>query len=714
MTVTLIQIDAWDPEEGEAVTLRAASHDDPAACHLDGHVWWPSIAELPKLRYDFFSGSFDGQIDTPSSSVTLMTEAFPTLPRLALADARFRLWTGELGDDFADYVLRFDGIVTAQPKVEALTASLPFAVDDRWLDMPVLDLYAGTTGIEGEAGQKGTPKPWALGQPRYVPGQLIDSVDTILQLSAYGEVQGIDVALERLNRFGASAGDHGSLATLKAATIPRGGWATCKALGLVRHGAPLDGLPSYILRGDAAGPDGWARKPGELIRRIADKLGKADRVSDTSLNALDVARPWNLSIYVGDQVTARDLIQRIAASVNAVAGVSWLGQLFVVPIDIGAPDLTLRSDGTAMPVVGDVQQIEVGQPYWRIALQAQRTWQVHDLADIAFSALLVDRGRYDAEATYREGDIVDMPDGSRWLHIATSPSVGVTPGSDPEVWFEMSAALSTHDILYPDGTPVADLQPAEPGATAGAPAGTFVADKLAEQIVAEAAELLELVQAQRAAFSELLTSYLNRQLLEETRDARLNAISYLNGESLHTVQRRETQERIEGDTAIVTDMALLGAKSGDGTAWNLDLTTVRVSPTQALGEKFSELEASIATAEGQISANYSELQTAIADEEEARITAITTLTAAVDTLESDTAAAITSVQDAIADEASARATAISALEASVAGDIAAEVATLEDAIADEASARASALSTVNTTLGSHTSSISSQIGRAHV
>ncbi|KKC24848.1 hypothetical protein WP12_16555 [Sphingomonas sp. SRS2] len=428
MLATLIQIDAYDPVAAATVTLRAASHDHPAVCHLNGQLWWPAIAELPKLRYDFFSGSFDGVIDTPSSNLTLMTEAFPTLPRLALADARLQLWTGEVGAAWAGFTQRFDGIVTGQPRIDELTAAIEFAVDDRWLDTPVLDLYAGTTGIEGEAAQKGTPKPLSLGQPRYAPGVLIDSANNVLQLSSYGTVQGIDTALEKLNRFGAATGNHASLAALVAAAIPPGKWATCNALGLVRHGAPLQGLPSYMLRGDAAGSDGWVRKPGQLIKRLAELRGFVSRVSEASVDALDISRPWNLSIYLAEQVTLRDIIQRIAASVNAVAGVSWMGQLFVVPIAIGAPATTLRSDGTAWPPVGDVAQIAVGQPYWRMAVQAERTWEVHALSDVAFTAELIDRGTYDAGETYREGHIVFSPTtGARYLYVSTTPTAGNAP-----------------------------------------------------------------------------------------------------------------------------------------------------------------------------------------------------------------------------------------------------------------------------------------------
>lgn len=384
MLATIIQIDAWDPVAAATATIRLASHDDPSVCHLNGQIWWPAIRRLPALRYDFFSGAFDGQIGTPSSTVEIGLEDFPTFARLILADGRVRIWTGNLGDAFGSYTLRFDGIVSAQPAISNLSASIEFAVDDRWLDEPLLDLFLGVGGVEGEAGQKGTPKPLAVGQPRYAPGVMIDSTNMVLMLSGYGPVQGTATALERLVRFGSSTGNYASLSALLAASIPAGGWGTCNALGLVRHGAKLAGLVSYLLSGDNGGVDGWVRKPGQLIKRLCEIRGYVGKVSEASVDALDAARPWNLSAYLSDQVTIREIVQRIAASVNAAAGVSWLGQLFVVPIGIGTPAGTLRSDGTTLPVIGDVEQVPVQAPYWRMAVQAQRTWAVHQQSDIAY------------------------------------------------------------------------------------------------------------------------------------------------------------------------------------------------------------------------------------------------------------------------------------------------------------------------------------------
>ena len=125
MKAWLIQIDAYDG--ATATTLRMASHDDDRLCHLDGQTWWPVIAKLPTLRYDFFDGSFDGgSITSPSGTLEANIEAIPSLPRLAIHDARIRIWGGELGDAFSSFVLTFDGRVKEQPSVDGGAMSISF------------------------------------------------------------------------------------------------------------------------------------------------------------------------------------------------------------------------------------------------------------------------------------------------------------------------------------------------------------------------------------------------------------------------------------------------------------------------------------------------------------------------------------------------------------------------------------------------------------
>lgn len=385
----VIQIDGWDPVAAAAVSICAASEDDDRICHLDAQTWWPAIARLPVLSYDFFSGDFDaGRIETPSGAFVLSVDPFPNLPRYALGGARFRLWSGTPGDAWGSWTLRFDGVVVAQPSISDGLARIDFRVDDRWADSPLLTTYAGSGGSEGVAELLGQPKPLVIGAPRFAGGTMINVTDNIVQLHGYGVIEDVEIAFEAGAQFGASSGDYANYGALLAATIAAGGWATSKAAGLVAFGAPPAGRLSFHVKGDKAGPGGWVQKPGAVINRLALLSGGTGKIASGTMTALDTARPWNVSLAITEQVTARELIQRVAASVNAVAGISWTGKLWVQPVGIGTPTITLAADGSALPPVGRVEQVGIAAPFWRLAIEAENTWQVHSASEVALVDLV--------------------------------------------------------------------------------------------------------------------------------------------------------------------------------------------------------------------------------------------------------------------------------------------------------------------------------------
>jgi len=505
MKGALIEIVARAAGTLAPVTLRMASVDDSRVCHLNDTVWWPAISKLPKLSYDLFSGEFDGQVGTPASNLSFSCLPFDGAPALRYAGAPVRIWTGDVGAPFDSWIQRFDGRVKAQPSIDAGIATASIAVDDAWLDQPVLGTYAGTGGAEGSADLKGTAKPLALGAPRYASGVLVDVANSVVQISGAGPIAAVEAALDKLSRFPASIADYADHIALVAASIPAGRFATCLAEGKVRHGAPPEGTLSYLVKGDTGGrSSGYPRYAGELIRRIADIVGAGDRVDQASLDALDAVRPMPLSIQVTAQTTARELIQRIAQSVNAVAGVSWLGKLFVARIGaIGDVMATLQADGSALPPVSSVKQLENGTPWWRVDIKAQPTWTVHALSDIAFAAPLTPRGLYVAGTTYREGDIVDLSDGSRWLYVSTTPGAGALPGP---AWYEMSPAI---EATYADGTTIDEWKPATKGAdkTSDTPTGAAVDAGLNEDGTVKngkvPTEAVQVSAVQKVAFATL-------------------------------------------------------------------------------------------------------------------------------------------------------------------------------------------------------------------
>lgn len=716
MLAVVAQIDGWDPVARAAVAITAASHDDAAVCHLNEQTWWPSLVKLPTLRYDLFDGAFAGKIIAPSSSLSMRIEPWPDFGRYSLAGARIRLWVGELGAAWDAYTLRFDGRLSNQPAIADGQASIEFAVDDSWLDTALLATYAGTTGAEGPAELKGQVKPLAIGRPRYVAGTLIDSVNSVFQVSN-GPVVAIEAAMEKLARFGDPVADYATYADLVAATIAPGKWATACAIGMARFGAPPTGQVSFLVSGDNAG--GWARLPGAVIRRIAAKAGGAARVAGTTLAALDVARPYPVSVYLDQQTTARDIIQNIAASVNAVVGVSWTGQLFALPIAIGAATMTLAADGSSLPPVEKVEQVEIATPWQKLTVAAERAWTVHALADIAFTATLVDRGRYSAEETYREGNIVDLADGSRWLFQATTPAIGQAPVEGSAYWTNINPPTKAADIAYADGSTVEDFKPAEPGATNSAdpdsafgPDGT-IRDQLEqiEQIVGaieiltglpKADDLLDAAQSLVDQTQLKAMAQLADQLRSVADKARFDALTHIEGVPNGTVIKRVDTERREGDQLLAESISLVKA-SAEGTAGQLDAEVLRIDRALIDGDQASALalesvraqfDTDVDGVKAAAVADVTRLDQAQADAEQATASALQDVRAQFETRSAELDAGVRRLDSAVATGDAAQAASLQEVTASLDGRVNAQATRFDQALVDATQAQAAQISGV--------------------
>lgn len=462
MRAHLIEILARD-SEGVMVPVRAASVNDSRVCALDGYTWNPAIVTLPVLRYDFFGGAFQNAVSVPRADFTLATEALATIPPELLAvlrfgSARVQIWSGEVGAPLSGFRLRFAGEIKAEPSIDNGLAKFSAGAADAWLDVPVMATYAGSGGLEGPEDLTGAVKPLVLGDCRFVPGVLIDPVDNVYQVSAYGPVQAISAAYDRLGGLGASSGDHSSLAALLAASIPNGSWATCLALGLVRLGAPADGKVSFHVAGDAAGSMGFVTRAGGMMARLAELAGGV--IDPQQVAQLDSSRAWDQARVLSDQTTARQVIQELADAVAAVTGISWTGKFFVRAYGFATPTIELDTSGTSEPLVGDVSQQPVDPPFWRLATTAAPSWVVHDLAEIASD--YPPRGLYSAARVYRMDDLVSASDGRSFVYINATPAAGNAPPVAP-------ATTNAWWSLFN-------------GATAGAPAGTSVAGRDAEDV----------------------------------------------------------------------------------------------------------------------------------------------------------------------------------------------------------------------------------------
>ncbi|MGA1853030.1 hypothetical protein VH570_19540 [Sphingobium sp. HT1-2] len=465
--------------DGSRPVLRASSAQDRALNGVTGQKWWPAISKRPALAIPLFDGDFTQDVEAATASFTVRLDGLANLD----SDARGYRWAGAPVSIYAidtstalnaagsydvaslDTVRAFKGRVEGFNLVgNALTITAEIDKEPFEKDVLVLT-YAGTGDAEGGQDLKGRLKPWIFGRALNVEPILVNSIDSVVQFSAY-PVQGISALYERGASFGPSIGNYPTYAALVAANIPAGKWATCHALGMARLGAP----PYGVITGDVDGDNtsGFLRRTGAIIQRVATARGVAAALIDTaSLNALDAAVPYDINLVLTEQISVLDLARRLARPCNAQAGLDFQGRLFAVRPTIATPALTLDAQGRQLPPVRQCQEAEVSAPYKRIMFGANRSWRVHTFDEIAFDAELIDRGDYDPAKTYRRGNIVSLPNGSRWLYVSDTPKAGSMPSETNADWELMTGAITAGNITYEDGTPVEALKPAEPGATDG-------------------------------------------------------------------------------------------------------------------------------------------------------------------------------------------------------------------------------------------------------
>lgn len=439
MTV-LAELSPLDPVTGGRVTLRAANSNDRDAAGWNGQRWFPAIQRAPKVGVTLFDAEFDGKASVSVDRIEIALDAL----RAARSDINKLVWPSapvsiyRYAGSAASLVVK--GRVT-DFSVAGSILSLNLRVDDEVLAVPVLSAtYQGNGGAEGAPELKGRPKPWLFGRAVNVEPVLIDAVDSVYQVSAYGPVAAITGCFERGTSFGAAAADYATYAALVGAAIQPGQWATCLAQGMVRLGAPATGVITLDADGDNG--TGFLRKTGEILSRIADARGATAAVDAASLAAIDVAAPRNIALCLTEQVTLIDLAQRLAAPLNAAAGASLTGKLFIARVAYGTAATTLDAQGRQMPPVTFIGEEPVFAPYKRVMLGAARTWRVHGTDEIAFAAPLFERGLWEAATVYYEGNIVTRGDGSRWLYIATTGQAGITPGTNAAVWSMLAPAPS--------------------------------------------------------------------------------------------------------------------------------------------------------------------------------------------------------------------------------------------------------------------------------
>ena len=447
----------------DASPILVCSAADRRVQAWDGKIWAAALSDPGALSQSLFSGDIGASIDSATGPIVLsanrLIASYPDAETVRWESASYRMWAGSFSSSVSPIYpdhgpLGLSVSQVSQGKVvrfEAQDGAIKLSLDPAGEagDTKVLDLeYAGTTGAEGGADRKGTLKPWVFGVALNVEPVLIDEDNSVYQFSGYGPIKAVDALYERGASFGASVGDYANYAALVAADIPAGRWGTCLAEGMIRLGAPQYGVITGDVQGDYA--DGiLRRKPGAILQRIAAQRGiSTDTIDTDSLDALDtfaatLPAGGNINLVISDQIGFLDLARRLCAPFNAQAGYSLMGKLFACRVTVGTPSFTIHSQGKRLPVVSDFVEADTPPPFKRIVMSGNISWRVHDLAnDVAFYATPKERGIYDDAETYREGDIVSIADGSRWIYVNPTATTGNDPADGSAYWNRMSGAAT--------------------------------------------------------------------------------------------------------------------------------------------------------------------------------------------------------------------------------------------------------------------------------
>lgn len=457
MLLTLAKISPLDPVAGTRTDVRIAGFNKrawSADLGAGGYTWEPALTSPPTLGISLFNGDFTQSVDPASASLAIntdrMSKGAPGSPGLVWVGAPVEVYAAAPGTAwpwptvFAGRVAGYGG--------KAPNLTLDVQVDAEPFSKKVLTAtYAGSGGAEGGDDLRNRLKPLVLGWAKNVEPVLVDAVNNVHQFSGYGAIEDVTTLYERAAAFPAPEADYPDYAALVAATIAPGKWATCLAAGMIRLGAP----PYGVITGDIKGhkvSGATPRLTGAVINALATLAGvSGSLIESASLTAMDADKPYPINLVLTDQTTFVEIARRLTIACNWVSGLSLTGKFFASDVGLGGAEaLTLNAQGRAAPQVLASEELDVSPPYAKTIMGANRCWRVHSADEIAWNTPLVYRGAFDIDETYREGEWVDIEDGSTWLYVNPTPTTGNAPPTWPTAsntwWENLSPPLASAEV----------------------------------------------------------------------------------------------------------------------------------------------------------------------------------------------------------------------------------------------------------------------------
>jgi hypothetical protein len=226
-------------------------------------------------------------------------------------------------------------------------------------------LYGGTGGADGDASLLGALKPYTVGQVFNISPVQINAAQLIYQVS-HTSVLAIDAVRDGGAPLSIGA-DFPDWASLAAASVTSGSYATCLALGLFR----LSATPVFIVTADVRGDNdfinalGYPSTRAQIARRIATghgpmRLSDPAQIDITAFHALDQNQPATIGYYWTSAMSKADALNECMAGCLGywcvrVNGLFAAGQL--EDPATATPVFTLN-----FPAAGLTDEVRVGEP----------------------------------------------------------------------------------------------------------------------------------------------------------------------------------------------------------------------------------------------------------------------------------------------------------------------------------------------------------------
>lgn len=405
--VWLVKATPYDPDTaGEVSVYFSTGRPDMAAPVYDGVLWPVRLAVPLNTETTVFTGEFGGAVPTFGNiQIELAGGDQDALLGYYWDGRDVSVYRGPQDGGLSDMSLVFKGTARSVSwGRETVTISL--ADFGEIVQKPIqTTLYTGAGGAEGGSDLTGKPKPLAFGAPRNVEPTLLNSAYLVYQFHSRA-AEAVDAAFDGGMPLEFAA-DYASYATLIAATVRAGYYATCLAEGLVRLGAPVALVLTLDVQGDNTG--GYVTSAADIMRRVAEDftdLTSGD-IDVQAFNTLNAANSAACSVYVGsaESPAAADIFSQLMLSVGGFWTFNTERLLTVRQVAFSTSVVSISYDYGPLALDG-VSRAETLPPYWRRKMGYSRAWRVHSESEIAGgvagSAIAIDIN-YEDFATTSDG-----------------------------------------------------------------------------------------------------------------------------------------------------------------------------------------------------------------------------------------------------------------------------------------------------------------------